>query len=248
MFGNLVQIELIRLTKSTILKISSAVAIFLLFFFLAVSDLLIRFGGLQLIPIENYSSASFKMAIIEVSFQGCVMLVSGLTVAFTTCSYHKYRLAVNIEGAVRSRVKLCLSELTGIAVFVGIVSLFVLPAAALALVGEPVDVIRVFVFDDVSVYYAYAFAFISGMFTSVTVYLLSKIVHNAPAAIALSLLILLAGLVLAIFSAGFIQGYKDAGGNLPSGIEDIIGTAGLLLPIVLLAVIAFLKNKRMDRV
>ena len=144
MFSNLVRIEVIRLFKSTILKISAAIAMFLLLFIMLVFDAVVELTGNIDISVEGIRDMSYRVLVFEGMFGSLVAVVLGLTVAFTTCNYHKYRLAINIEGAVRSRLKLYLAEICGIAIFVAAINLLIFPALVIILAGHPESIVMTF--------------------------------------------------------------------------------------------------------
>ncbi len=248
MFSNLVRIEVIRLFKSTILKISAAIAMFLLLFIMLVFDAMVELTGNIDISVEGIRDMSYRVLVFEGMFGSLVAVVLGLTVAFTTCNYHKYRLAINIEGAVRSRLKLCLAEICGIAIFVAAINLLIFPALAIVLAGHPESIVMTFFSGNNEVYVIYVSSFAACMFTSLTTYLLSQIIHKVPFAVALSILMSILGMFLSVYSSGFAHGYYDTCGKFAGLIEDIGGFAGLLLPIIIISVIAAVRNRKADRI
>ncbi len=248
MFGNLVRIEVIRLYKNIILKISAAVAVFLMLISLMVSDVILQNGGLRFLGEEYITPVYFRVFSFEVMFESLVMIVAGLTVAFTTCDYYKYRLSVNIEGAIRSRVKLFLSEMCGIAVFTAVINLMVFPGLAVILAGHPAEIISVFASDYDEILTVYFFSFASCLFVSIIVYLLSKITHKAPVAVLLSILVEIAAVVLLVFTAGFISGSRQEGVVDGGPVEDVLLGSVVLIPVIVLSVIALVNNSKEDRV
>ena len=248
MFGNLVLIEIIRLYKSVILRISGLIAIFLLFLMTLIGELVVQMGGVEMMPYEDATPIGFKVVMFDVVFQGLAMVVAGMTVAFTTCSYYKNRLAVNIEGAVRSHLKLCLAEICGIIVFVMALNLLVFPGVAVILAGNPSDIALLFANNLGELKDIYLFSCMASLFGSMTVYVLSKIIHNAPVAVILSMFVELLAMILVFFMTGFIKGYEDAGGTLVLGIEDMLCTLVMILPMTVLGIIAFIRNKKADRI
>ena len=248
MFGNLVRIEVIRLYKNIILKISAALAAFLMLISLMSSEIILQNGGLRFIRAEEITPVYFHVYFFEVMFESLVMIVAGLTVAFTTCDYYKYRLSVNIEGAIRSRVKLFLSELCGIAIFTAAINLLVFPGLAVILAGHPAEIISVFTSDYDEILSVYFFSFCSCLFVSIIVYLLSKITHKAPVAVLLSILVGIAAVVLLVFTAGFISGSRGEGVIAGRTIEDVLLGSVILIPVIVLSVIALVNNSKEDRV
>ena len=246
MFGNLVLIEITRLYNSFILRISGMIAVFILLLMMLVGEVVVQAGGVQMIPIDT-TTGFFRIALFEVQFQGLTMMVAGLTVAHTTCSYYKNRLAVNIEGAVRSRLKLCLSEICGIAVFVIALNLLVFPGIAVILAGNTSEIANL-ITNISNLKDAYIFSCMASMFACLIVYMISKIIHNTPVAVILAMLIELLSLVLVIFMTGFIKGYEDAGGALAPGAEDVLCTSVFVLPLVVLGIVALVKEKKVDRI
>ena len=51
-----------------------------------------------------------------------------------------------------------------------------------------------------------------------------------------------------IFMTGFIKGYEDAGGELAPGAEDVLCTSVFVLPLVVLGIVALVKEKKVDRI
>ena len=88
----------------------------------------------------------------------------------------------------------------------------------------------------------------ASMFACLIVYMISKIIHNTPVAVILAMLIELLSLVLVIFMTGFIKGYEDAGGALAPGAEDVLCTSVFVLPLVVLGIVALVKEKKVDRI
>lgn len=248
MFGNLVLIEVIRLYKNIILKISAAVAALLMLISLMVSDVVLQNDGLTFFRTGEITPLYFRVFTFEAMFESLVMIVAGLTVAFTTCDYYKYRLSVNIEGAVRSRVKLFLSEMCGITVFVAAINLLVFPGLAVILAGHPAEIISVFTTDYEEILTVYFFSFCSCLFVSLVIYLLSKITHKAPVAVLLSILVEIAAVVLLVFTAGFISGSPEGVGFAGGLFEEFFVGIVFLVPLIILSVIVLVNNSKEDRV
>lgn len=247
MFGNLVQIELIRLLKNKTLKVCAVVGVLIVIFFLMVTELLIISNALATPRLEGLTPAVFRGVMLTTSFMGVMLVVIPVTVVYTTCGYQKARLAVNIEGAVRSRLKLCLSEITGIALFIVMLNLLMFPGLVLLYLSHPSDIVFVANNNWSDILYMYVVSTVSNIYTSLVVYLISKFTSKAPLALALSFLVSAVGFVLTIAIA-LVAGSSSSSSIGPSELLDVIMYILLAVPVVVLSIALAVRYRKADRI
>lgn len=149
MFGNLVHIAYLRLLKSRAFVIGIFVSITTGLVFSFAARTLLTYIVVDYVdesePLNIYTwQEAFWMVFCNV----CWIFMS-FNVLFAVCDYYKYRQLINIEGAVRSRTKLTLSEVGGMWLFS--MTLAVIPMFAVIL-GS--------VFDDSFLLFREPFKFI----------------------------------------------------------------------------------------
>ena len=248
MFGNLVQIELIRLFKSKALKISAAIGAFLIVFVMIVIDYALYLGALDFVDADEISEPLFEVSMFIMTYAMLSALVAPVTVIYTTCGYKKARLSVNIECAIRSRLKLCLSEVTGIGLFVLIINLLVIPAVLLIAVVNHAQVDPVKLVTDLNIIYVYTAIVLSDMYSCLIAYLISKFTSVSALAMAISLLYSLLSFAVIILLAGFVNGYKGSGLIIPDSIQDLIMYVLLAIPVVAMSTALAVRYRRTDRI
>ena len=113
MFLNLVRGSLIRLAKNRALPSSVLGALVISIIFIATLR-----GGAVFTYVDDELIGTILAPNAMVMFNILGSLISGvvslISTAFFVSDYYRYRLAINIEGSVRSRVKLTLSEITAL--------------------------------------------------------------------------------------------------------------------------------------
>ena len=248
MFGNLVQIELIRLFRNKALKISSIVGAIMLFFFAVVEDFLISMGALNAEVLKDITPYTFKAILFIASFSSIMSIVVPVNVVYTTCDYQRSRLAVNIEGAIRSRFKLCMAEVTGIFLFIVILDLLVFPGLFLIYITEPSAIVSMWHNDGYDLLEMYGVLMLSVLYTSLVVYLISKFTSKAFYAIALSIIVSILGLVGTIFMTVLVSKAGKSGIVLSSNAVDVIMYMLLALPILVLSLALAVRYRRADRI
>lgn len=248
MFGNLVQIELIRLFRNKALKISSIVGAIMLFFFAVVEDFLISMGALNAEVLKDITPYTFKAILFIASFSSIMSIVVPVNVVYTTCDYQRSRLAVNIEGAIRSRFKLCMAEVTGIFLFIVILDLLVFPGLFLIYITEPVTIVSIWHNDGYDLLEMYGVLTLSVLYTSLVVYLISKFTSKAFYAIALSIIVSILGLAGIIFMTILVGKAGNSGIVLSSNAVDVIMYMLLALPILVLSLALAVRYRRADRI
>ena len=248
MFGNLVQIELIRLFRNKALKISSIVGAIMLLFFAVVEDFLISLGALNAEVLKDITPYTFKAILFIASFSSIMSIVVPVNVVYTTCDYQRSRLAVNIEGAIRSRFKLCMAEVTGIFLFIVILDLLVFPGLFLIYITEPVTIVSIWHNDGYDLLEMYGVLTLSVLYTSLVVYLISKFTSKAFYAIALSIIVSILGLVGTIFMTILVGKAGKSGIVLSSNAVDVIMYMLLALPILVLSLALAVRYRRADRI
>ncbi len=247
MFGNLVRIELIRLTRSRVLKASCLAGVLILSVILSIGYILMTSGSMYM--DDGISPAVLNASVFTVSFTAAVSFVITVTVIYTTCDYRKFRLPVNIEGAVRNRFKLCLSELTGIAVFTALIDLLIIPGIFMSGIGNMPELMSVIRNGDIVPLRVYEGVVSLNMFSCLIVYLISKFTPKAYVSAIFSLLAGITGVVAAFVMKGFAAGYESAsGGSLPRGLNDIILVFILIVPVAALITALGIRAGRTDRV
>lgn len=245
MFGNLVQIELIRLLKSRTLKIGLIAGTFFIIVFSLLIEFLILLGALNTEPLSNISPGIFRNSLFSLCFDFAASAVACVTVVYTTCGYRKARLAVNIECAVRSRIKLYLSELSGIALFILCLHLLVFPVILVNNLVHPSDAL----FTGWDGYiYNYLLSSLNSFFICLVSYLLSKITDKALISLILVLISGIAGFAGLIVISGTLDGLASEAGVLPWHLADGIMTSYFALPVIILVVVLAIKNRRTDRI
>ena len=248
MFGNLVQIELIRLFRNKALKISGIVGAIMLFFFAVVEDYLISLGALDAEVLNDITPYTFKAILFISSFSLILSLVVPVNVVYTTCDYQRSRLAVNIEGAIRSRFKLCMSEVTGIFLFIAILDLLVFPGLFLIYITEPVTIVSIWHNDGYNLLETYEVLTLAVLYTSLVVYLISKFTSKAFYAIALSITVSILGMAGVIFMTVLVSKAGESGIVLSSNAVDIIMYMLLAVPILVLSLALAVRYRRADRI
>ena len=249
MFGNLVQIEFIRLFKSKALKISAAIAVFLLFFVMTLIDYVQYFGGFEFVIQDSTMTAPmFEISVFVMIYSMLSSVVAPVTVIYTTCGYQKARLSVNIEGAVRNRLKLCLSELTGIALMVVILSLLVLPGIGFLCLSyhseiNPLDLIK-----ELDLVYIFVSMVLSNLYGCLIAYLISKFTSNPMLAAAVSILYSVVSYVGIVYLAGFISGNKESGPFIPNDLREIFFCVVMSIPVIALSTALAVRYKKADRI
>ena len=248
MFGNLVQIELIRLFKSKALKISAAIGAFLLIFMMTMIDYLMYLGALFFINNGDMSAPKFEISSFMLFYSMITALIAPVTVIYTTCGYQKARLSVNIEGAIRSRLKLCLSDLTGIALFVLILNLLVIPGVGLLCLVYLNDMNPISLITDLNTIYVFMSAFLSNMYGCLIAYLVSKFTSNSVLSMSVTMLYSVVSYVVIILLAGFVSGKKGSGLLIPNNLQELLFYVAFMIPVVALSIALAVRYKKADRI
>ncbi len=248
MFGNLVQIELIRLFKSKALKISAAIGAFLLIFMMTMIDYLMYLGALFFINNGDMSAPMFEISSFMLFYSMITALIAPVTVIYTTCGYQKARLSVNIEGAIRSRLKLCLSDLTGIALFVLILNLLVIPGVGLLCLVYLNEMNPISLITDLNTIYVFMSAFLSNMYGCLIAYLVSKFTSNSVLSMSVTMLYSVVSYVVIILLAGFVSGKKGSGLLIPNNLQELLFYVAFMIPVVALSIALAVRYKKADRI
>ena len=248
MFGNLVQIELIRLFKSKALKISAAIGAFLLIFMMTIIDYLVYLGALFFINNGDMSAPMFEISSFMLFYSMITALIAPVTVIYTTCGYQKARLSVNIEGAIRSRLKLCLSDLTGIALFVLILNLLVIPGVGLLCLVYRNEMNPISLITDLNTIYVFMSAFLSNMYGCLIAYLVSKFTSNSVLSMSVTMLYSVVSYVVIILLAGFVSGKKGSGLLIPNNLQELLFYVAFMIPVVALSIALAVRYKKADRI
>ena len=82
MFGNLVQIELIRLLKNKTLKICAPIGTIMVIFIIAVTEFLAAFGALETEQLRAITVAEFRGIMLTTTFSIVMSLVMPVTVVY----------------------------------------------------------------------------------------------------------------------------------------------------------------------
>lgn len=245
MFGNLVHIELIRLFRSRILKFSIPVGILILLMLTLFCEFAVQMNGIEgVIP-----APVFRISYYTVEYSFVMSMIAPVNVIVTTCGYNKYRLAVNIEGAVRNRLKLIISEITGIVIFVFAINLIVVPALFLVSLIDNTEISLISSGNGVvGLLETYLGISLSVLFSCLIVYLVSKFTSHVYLASVLSLLLAAFGLGATVF----IGNELEKNSSMLNIIDDSIGTILLaqfiIVPIVFLSILLAIKYRKADRI
>lgn len=248
MFANLVQIELIRLFRNKALKIGCTVGALMLLFFVVIHDFLVTFGALNMGALQGFSESSFRSTMFVASFSSIMSLIIPVDVVYTTCEYQRSRLAVNIEGAVRNRLKLCLSEITGIFIFIVLLNTLVFPGLLLIFISKPSSLISISDPDGVDILIMILSLVLMQFYTTLIVYLISKFTSKALFALILSLIVSALSVAFIFVIMAFVS---RSYANLTFMSVDILDMAiGVLLavPVVVLIIALAVRYKRVDRI
>ena len=249
MFGNLVQIELIRLFKSRILKISLLVGLVIMVFWSVIIEFLISMNAMEFIKIdEAIHMGSFRLIMFIMAFSFVASLVTPLTVILTTCGYYTHRLAVNIEGAVRNRLKLCFAEITGIAIFVLAIYILSIPGVLICLPGLPAEDLHDFFSGDFSMIDILLIGVLGNCGSCVVAYLISKVFVKSFQSIAMSLLVGFLSLFMMTVGVGVVEMYRKSGGSFADAFDNLIMILFVVLPVVLLIIGTVTKFRKVDRI
>lgn len=253
MFLSLVYIELIRLSKNRSLKFGIPASIFLIVCLSFVSMFgLDRMDTLNVIDIDINNSAKVLSSMFFCFYEMAAILITAVSTVFTTCDYYKYRLAINIEGVERNRFKLCLSELTGIALFIAIICGCGVPFAMLSfLIQVDSSVISLSVLSEVLLDYLYVatFFFVLSLLISVSEYFIAKITKSKGATFASIGALILVYVILIGFCLGFVQGL-DSGSDSFSNMSNLIICVLVVfafIPMVTFAIVLAIKDRKSDR-
>ena len=249
MFSNLVRIELIRLFHNKALRFCALGGILVIVIFLVFLEFMVDFGLVNAFEMRNLAvtETDFRYAMLMMSYSFFMTAALPVVVIFTTCEYQTYRLAVNIEGAVRSRLKLCLSEITGIFIFTALVNLLLFPCILLTLSDDPSGIIPFFI-DKSNPLIVYGIITLSNFFSCLIVYLVSKFTSKVSLSFAISLLLGIVGIGSATFFAGFISGYTQRGGSLARYADDLSMIQFVAVPLLVLSVALAIKYRKGDRI
>ena len=248
MFGNLVQIELIRLIKSTALKISAAIAVFLIFFCMILVDYVQYLGGFAFINNDVLTPPMIEISVFTVIYFMAASVVAPVTVIFTTCSYQTSRLSVNIEGAVRNRLKLCLTELAGIALLDVILSLMMFPVIVIMCLSYRSELNPMDLLSELDIVYMFISMTLSNLYGCLIAYLISKFTSNPMLAMAVSILYSVVSYAGIIFLTGFVSGNGDNGIIIPDSLRDVFFYIVLSIPIIALSIALAVRYKKADRI
>lgn len=248
MFGNLVQIELIRLLKSRALKISAAIAVFMIIFVMTVADYIRYLGDAAFFNNIELTIPLFELVTYVGAYALASTIVASVTVIYTTSGYQKARLPVNIEGAIRNRLKLCLSELAGIALFDVLLSLLVLPGVGLMMLALRNDADPQALLSGLDLFYALGSMVLSQLYGCLVAYLISKFTSNPVLAGSVSVIYTVFTFLGLIFLTGIASVYSDDGPVVPEGIRDALFYTFLLLPIIALSTALAVRYKKADRI
>lgn len=248
MFGNLVQIELLRLYRNKALKIGGTAGALMLLFFVVMEDFLVTFGALDTVALSGISESSFRATIFITSFAAVMQIVIAVDVVYTTCDYQRSRLAVNIEGAIRNRLKLCLSEITGIFLFTCILNAFVFPGLLLIFITEPykLSLIAGDIGSDILI--MIASLTLMQLYTMLVVYLISKFTYKALFALVLSLVVSFLGITASFFIMAMVNRLSSDATFMNINIIDVAIFILMAVPIVVLTIALAVRYKRMDRI
>ncbi len=254
MFVNLVHIELIRLIRNRSLKFSIPTSLFMLICCVGVAE----FGFDRMVAVrlefDNTIYGAEVMASLILGFYEIgALLVAAVSTIFATCDYSKYRLAINIEGVERNRLKLYLSEISGILIFVLISCLIGIPVAVIgSLFGGQGSVLASEGRSELLMGYlsvALTFAILSGI-VCVTGYLFSRLFKSKAVSFTFVGVDVFVFLILVAVAVGFVQGVNEAS-NSAVNIEDIVGITLLvfsLIPLVASGIVLAIKERKSDRI
>ncbi|MBP5179891.1 MAG: hypothetical protein J6127_01195 [Clostridiales bacterium] len=247
MFFNLVRIELIRLFNNKTLKYTSALGLFIIIFWVAVVDYLMSVSDISY--IRDVPASSVELVGFVMSFAFAVFIVSVVAVIFTTSDYRRHRLAVNIEGAVRNRLRLYLSEIVGVVFFVAVLNLLVIPGSLIIIASDPAE-LGGLIDDGINdLLVIYLTLTLGSVYSSVVVYLISRLSSTRIFAIVFSLLYQVVGYLVFAVAVGLFQGYNStAVQQIPDSFINV--TIGIILgvPVLLLILASILKNRKADRI
>lgn len=248
MFGNLVQIEFIRLLRCKALKISAAIGAFMIVFMMTIIDYAVYLGGLFFINNGDMSAPMFETSSFVVFYSMMTSLIAPVTVIYTTCGYQKARLAVNIECAIRSRLKLCLSEFTGIALFVLLLNLFVIPGVGFLCLSYRNEMNPIELITDLNLVYLFLSSSLSNLYGCLIAYLISKFTSNSVVAMAVSVLYSVFSYVGIILVAGFVEGNNGINLIIPNNLSELLFYVAFSIPVVVLTIALAVRYKKADRI
>ncbi len=247
MFVNLVRIEIIRLINNRTLKYLMAFGVLAIFCWVMTIDYAVQVTSSKL--LRDVPASSIDLIGYIMAFSLVVLVISVVTVIFTTCDYNQYKLAVNIEGAVRSRIKLYLSEIVGILLFVAGLNLFVLPGALVIIASDPAELGGLIEAGNYDLLGVYITITVSSVYSSIIVYLISRLFPNKILAAAFSLLFQILGGLFFIAVMGFARGYNDSvADQIPDSLINTSIGIVFALPVILLTIAIVAKNRKADRI
>ncbi|MBR1797648.1 MAG: hypothetical protein IJ757_06540 [Clostridiales bacterium] len=248
MFGNLVRVELIRLFHNKALKACGVIGLFLILFYAILADGLISMGALEIMDMGDDPSYAFKIVLFATSFALAMTIVAPMTVISTTCEYQTLRLAVNFEGTIRNRFKLCLSEITGIVIFVLLLNLLVFPGVLITFLGEPVG-FNVLINDDaLNPLLIYVGVTLVNLYYCIVVYLISKLVARIPVAVGISVFLGVFEITLLFFGLGITSGIESTGASVPDVVWNVLAFVFLGMPVIVPSIMLAVKYRRTDRI
>ena len=191
---------------------------------------------------------SFRLIMFIMAFSFVASLVTPLTVILTTCGYYTHRLAVNIEGAVRNRLKLCFAEITGIAIFVLAIYILSIPGVLICLPGLPAEDLHDFFSGDFSMIDILLIGVLGNCGSCVVAYLISKVFVKSFQSIAMSLLVGFLSLFMMTVGVGVVEMYRKSGGSFADAFDNLIMILFVVLPVVLLIIGTVTKFRKVDRI
>ena len=116
MFINLVRIGLIRLFKGSRFIYGVLLALFFLLFIVFCLELMYLFEEEITVTLEGGGLQLAQYIGFNIGVEAGLLFCMYSTVCFV-CDYYKYRQKINIEGMIRSRSKICLSEICALFIF-----------------------------------------------------------------------------------------------------------------------------------
>ena len=141
MFINLVRIGLLKLTKNRTFR-AGIIGIPALFFLVIISfNILLVWTRIYLDYGDTFTGGGItewqQKGFIVALYITSVFLL--LDVIIVICDYYEYRQVINIEGAIRSRVKLCLSEIAAVFIFSFIAAFYTMVLSFAGVIRDGVE-------------------------------------------------------------------------------------------------------------
>lgn len=212
MFSDLVHIELIRLIRTRFFLAGIFALLAALFFMnitypASVSDAFLRRDLVETDASDTGVKIQVTMYMIN---SGMITLFATVNVTFATCDYYKYREFINIRGSIRSRAKLCLSEISGILIQCLVLSLIPVLMSVFSRAYDELSLITAYPFATVILYLSYSWTLFN---SCLVMYAVSKLLRRKSFALPAEPVIFFCITMVTGYLSGFLAGRYGGQGD-----------------------------------